>query len=108
MRWHKERKMAFLKIKDDKELKDLEKFGFVPYSDCGNNGNEYGYKIKLGNITYSIAERRENWLWRGGFVPLRVIDTYANDYEVSQTARDLEIIYDLTVAGYVEKVEEGE
>lgn len=103
-----------LKIKDNVDLKELEKFGFEKFKRkhhndfFAENGIEIGYKLVLSNITYKVAESR-----KGVFVedidinvPLRVIDTYPNEYDECQRAGDLDIIFDLIQAGLVEKVGE--
>lgn len=78
-----------LKIKDDVDLKELEKFGFVQYS-IGHQ-IKYELKKKIGNhIIYNI-KIDENKIIR--FNQLSVNNELPN------------VFYDLIKAGLVEKVE---
>lgn len=109
-----------LKIKDDVDLKELEKFGFKPkYSEDTGELNEYfyvntketscsyflGINIKKEKITkkarirftfkrdkYGLPKVKEKKVW--------VIDNYKYTYT------DYNILYDLIQAGLVEKIEE--
>ncbi len=82
-----------LKIKDDVDLKELEKFGFKFYEDCG----KYLYNIVLrngnGGITLTIQSwNRKIYLWSN-----------TND---NRNEEIIKILYDLIKANLVEKVEE--
>ena len=81
-----------LKIKDDVNLKELEKFGFIKYRNI-DDGEEYWCIADL----FIGKDRRI--LQDDGINPCKSID-----YKLSK--REVEIIYDLTKAGLVEKVEE--
>lgn len=98
-----------LKIKDNVDLKELEKFGFeIGREDTlYNNGTEYYYRKDLADgCYYKIPIKRENWQWKGGFVPIRCIDMDESDYELFPRAEDFDILFDLIQAGLVEKVVE--
>ena len=98
-----------LKIKDDVDLKKLEKFGFKPkYSeDTGEiyeyyriNGDKKGTTIKYNdnfNKKYKYRNFWEVFIWNREFT---------NHGYVELTDYDYEILYDLIKAGLVEKVEE--
>ena len=94
-----------LKIKDDVDLKELEKFGFKPkYNE--NTGEICAYQKKcekdVGGLLITITEtislirifrafRMKNVEWR--------INQYNNYF-------DIDTLYDLIQAGLVEKVED--
>lgn len=96
-----------LKIKDNIDLKELEKFGFkIEKRETDyNRGTEWYYCKDLGDISYRIPIKRENWQWKCGFIPIRCIDIYTNDYDIFPEADDFDTIYDLIQEGLVEKVE---
>ena len=80
-----------LKIKDDVDLKKLEKFGFKFNEDSG----KYLYNIKLkdgnGGITLTIQSwNRKIYLW-----------TNTND---NKNEEIIELLYDLIRANLVEKI----
>ena len=79
-----------LKIKDDVDLKELEKYGFEYFiNGCGT----YGYSLKTSYGFYTIVEKdKENFckIWE------RRIPSGIN----------LDLLYDLIKDGIVEKVEE--
>lgn len=80
-----------LKIKDDVDLKKLEKYGFEYFiNGCGT----YGYSLKTNYGYYTIVEKDEEHL--GIKVWERRIPTGINQ----------ELLYDLIKDGLVEKVEE--
>ncbi len=81
-----------LKIKDDVDLKELEKFGFMKYLNIGD-GEKYWCIADL----FIGKDRRI--LQDDGINFCKSID-----YKLSE--REVEIIYELTKAGLVEKVEE--
>ena len=83
-----------LKIKDNVDLKELEKFGFV----------------KMKNHSYELPRFSDNLVgltcskWSNGEWLLSLANARdANFYKISQR---LDTIYDLIQAGLVEKVEE--
>ena len=81
-----------LKIKDDVDLRELEKFGFIEYRNI-DDGENYWCIADL----FTGKDRRI--LQDDGINPCKSID-----YKLSE--KEAEIIYDLTKAGLVEKVEE--
>ena len=78
-----------LKIKDNIDLKELEKFGFVEYEKWyGFNRSRYDISLNV-NKTY------------------RQIEIYSGEFSDLEDGRKVEpMLYDLIQAGYVEKVEE--
>ena len=76
-----------LKIKDNVDLKELEKFGFKPYNLAGKTHYEIEYKngnnIKVSSYTRFI---------------------HFNIYSVNNCIEN--VIYDLIQAGLVEKVDD--
>lgn len=76
-----------LKIKDDVDLKELEKFGFNYYSDT--ESNYYGCCEKSDGFTEVFINNA------------RVISVYAI---TKKSIFDLDVLYDLIQAGLVEKV----
>lgn len=78
-----------LKIKDDVDLKELEKFGF----EFNENNGKYGYVERdCDGFTYININ---SWNRKILFEQEKEYDHIC-----------LKILYDLIVAGYVEKVEE--
>ena len=77
-----------LKIKNNVDLKELEKFGFR-----SDNDREYQLTIEKNNITTIVVVDYE-----------RAMYIQSNGYVV----QDLDILYDLIIANLVEKVEEEE
>ena len=91
-----------LKIKDNVNLKELEKFGFVLKKDDSIlNYNVYEKRVSIGtidvypDITYKLDYERG----------LFFHTTYASYYYPSNN-EGLETIFDLIQAGLVEKIEE--
>ena len=76
-----------LRIKKEIDIKELEKFGFK------YNKNKYGYEKSAGDniICCDIYDRYKLYF------------VNKTDYKIIQ---DLDTLYDLITAGYVEKVEE--
>ena len=84
-----------LKIKDNVDLKELEKYGFKMYED---------YYDEKGNLKYYFAGQNlylfENENEQGNF--LRTF----TDLECGFSMIDVDILYDLIKADLVEKVED--
>lgn len=74
-----------LKIKDDVDLKKLEKFGF---------------ELKEDSYEYNTCEEEDRF---SGFT-IDIDDKIINNYS-SASRKNLDVIYDLIQAGLVEKVE---
>ena len=85
-----------LKIKDNVELKELEKFGFKYVEDKSSKGDfSYCEKLIGGNIILGVSE------------PSRVIYSNITITETTYIFSDgLDVIFDLIQAGLVEKVKE--
>ena len=85
-----------LKIKDNVDLKELEKFGFTFFENgCGTTG--YAYDTTKGSITIIEKDREFN----NEYIDERKIP-------VSQALMcNLELFYDLIKAGFVEKVDDN-
>ena len=108
-----------LKIKNNVDLKELEKFGFEYY--CENHENnsvekysnghkfytEQGYRFDDGTNTIDVMEERKNGNW---IFPNkeRELYIYESDYEMGISENMIDIIFDLIQAGLVEKVDKGE
>jgi hypothetical protein len=104
-----------LKIKDNVNLKELEKFGFIKeikkektHKYKYRNGEEdyyteILYKYDNGINTIEILERRKNSDWRH-INQEREIYVYESDYEMGISKDMISIIYDLIQAKLVEKV----
>lgn len=106
-----------LKIKDNVDLKELEKFGFEYYWEIKQNNTsekycngykvftEKGYRIGLDGNAIEVVEERKNANW---FFPNeeREIYVFETDYDMGVSNEMLNIIYDLISAGLVEKVGE--
>ena len=115
--------MAKLRIKADKELSELEKFGFEKYkeekptwrSSYGKNSKEYkgehyteiGYQWTNGTNDIIVVEERINNDWRFSNDP-RDIQVDESYYEMGVSMDAYCVVYDLIQADLVEKVEEGE
>lgn len=84
--------MLKLKLKDNVDLKELEKFGFIKYLNI-DDGEQYYCICNL------FIGKSRIILQDDGINPCKSID-----YELSE--REVEILYDLIQAGLVEKVEE--
>ena len=92
-----------LKIKDNVDLKELEKFGFKPKYD-ENTGRIYAYQKKceknVGGLLITITETTSLIRIYRAFIKKNIewrINKY-NDYF------DIDTLYDLIQAGLVEKV----
>ena len=85
-----------LKIKDNIELKELEKFGFKYIEDKSYKGDfSYCEKLIGGNVILGVSE------------PSRVIYSNIAITETTYISSDgLDVIFDLIQAGLVEKVKE--
>ena len=101
-----------LKVKDNVDLKELEKFGFKyvqelmhPQDTENRQYFETRYVIDFGNTTCEIVESRTLSVWH---FPnkIREIYFYPNDYELFMGKDELNLIYDLIQAGLIEKVVE--
>lgn len=105
-----------LKIKDDVDLKELEKFGFKKivkkektHKYTWENGEEdyyteVIYRLDNGENTIDILEKRENSDWKH-LNKEKEIDIYESDWEMGVSRNMPDILYDLIQAGLVEKVE---
>ena len=85
-----------LKIKDNIELKELEKFGFMYIEDKSSNGDfSYCEKLLGSNSILGVS------------APGRVIYSNITITETTYIFSDgLDVIFDLIQAGLVEKVKE--
>ena len=103
-----------LKIKDNIDLKELEKFGFKKYYEIRENSNkgktlnlatyrEWGYKYDDTENTIEIVEKRENSYWVHQNIE-RQIYVYESDWDVGVSMPAIEVIFDLIQAGLIEKV----
>lgn len=83
-----------LKIKDEVDLKELEKFGF--------KNKEPGFKnCYIKNIDYTDYEYNKIYIMKSN--RLIRLGHYQDEYGATDTL-NLDIIYDLIQAGLVEKV----
>ena len=110
-----------LKIKDEIDLKELEKFGFKKYvrssptwrsswskekeKYIGETYTEIGYELDNGTNIVCVTEQWINNDWRQPNEE-REIYVFESDYEMGVSKKMLETIYDLIQAGLVEKVED--
>ena len=106
-----------LKIKDDIDLKELEKFGFEKitrkektHNYLWKNGKEAYYTEELyfisnGINSIEILESRTNSDWTHPN-SIREIYIFKDDYDMGISKRILETLYDLIKADLVEKVGE--
>lgn len=108
-----------LKIKDNVDLKELEKFGFKKYDIeqstwrslhskdkykfIGEKYREVGYKLDDGCNEITIAESRVNCDWNISYEP-REIYVCESDYEMGVSMQAYDVIFDLIKADIVEKV----
>ena len=106
-----------LKIKDNVDLKELEKFGFEYYIDIRRNNDEpqyykgiknyieKGYRLDDGENTIEIIEERKdaNWVFLN---KEREVYVYESDYDMGVSEKMLDVLFDLIQAGLVEKVVE--
>ena len=103
-----------LKIKDNIDLKELEKFGFKKYYEIRENSpkgkkeynlstyKEWGYMYNDTINTIEIVEKRENSHWVHRNIE-REIYVYESDWEMGVSMPAIEVIFDLIQAGLVEK-----
>lgn len=103
-----------LKIKDDVDLKELEKFGFIKEIkkekthkyECENAEEDYYteilYRYDNGINTIDILEKRQNSDWIHANKE-REVYIYESDYECGVSKDIIEKLYDLIQAGLVEK-----
>lgn len=102
-----------LKIKDNVDLKELEKFGFkqiIKYE--RRNGDKAYYPEKSYILDdrcniIEILEERVNSDWKHQN-NAREIYVYESDYEMGVSMNQLDVIYDLIKAGLVEKSDGNE
>lgn len=92
-----------LKIKDEVDLKELEKFGFKPKYNEDNGSivawERYRYKKRYEDIRITKHEKVRTFrIFR---TPTKKIEWRINPYD---TYFDIDLIYDLIKAGLVEKV----
>lgn len=91
-----------LKIKDSVNLKELEKFGFK------ENENGLYYEKKFSAVCYDGEEEHEILIYKSK--RNIVLEIMNNDYTYHSFDEELgrieDTLYDLTTAGYVEKLEE--
>lgn len=81
-----------LKIKDNVDLKELEKFGFIKYLSIDDGEDYYcNYKLFIGKDRRILQDDGVN-------------NFKEHEYQLSEL--EAEIIFDLHEAGLVEKVEE--
>lgn len=103
-----------LKIKDNIDLKELEKFGFEKYDEIRSNSpkgirlnlqtyKEQGYRYNDGTNIIEVVEKRENSYWIH-YNKERQIYIYESDYEMSVSIYAYDKLFDLIQAGLVEKV----
>lgn len=104
-----------LKIKDNIDLKELEKYEFKKmikkdktHKYQWKNGKEeyyteIVYSLDNGVNTIDIVEKRENSDWKHTNKE-REIYIYESDYDMGVSKGILDILYDLIQAGLVEKV----
>jgi len=104
-----------LKIKENVDLKELEKFGFkkevekhATYKyECKNGEEDYFtetlYRYDDGINTIEIVEKRENSDWKH-LNQERELYVFESDYDCGVSESMLSVLYDLIQAGLVEKL----
>lgn len=104
-----------LKIKDDVDLKELEKFGFEYKEEIEKTHDylygshkrsyyiekKYIYDDKITTIEILSERKNSDWLHCN---EIRQIWFYESDYDVKISESSLDKLYDLIQAGLVEKV----
>lgn len=107
-----------LKIRDEIDLKELEKFSFKRnyrkqenIYDAKEKGlpefyNEVYYTYNDGTNEICIVESRQDGAGWINLPKIRQIDVYEIDYEVGVSMGCYDVIFDLIRAGYVDKVGE--
>ena len=86
-----------LKIKDDVNLRELEKFGFTY-----NGGSECYVDNRKDSFISIYTEDREIVIDINDNLPVSIYDTFAEDKEKAKNK-----LFDLIQAGLVEKVKEN-
>lgn len=115
--------MAKLRIKAEKDLSELERFGFEKYKKeeptwrslwakdkekyIDEKYIEIGYIIDNGRNEITVVESRKNNDWNFANQP-REIWVDECDYEMGVSMWAYGVVFDLIQADLVEKVEEGE
>ena len=100
--------MAKLRIKADKELTELERFGFY----INKSKTAYWYDLKNEIHFYEDMEWEANF-WLAVYVKDREL-RFVNDFKCDKGVnlifdiKSLSVIWDLIKSDLVEKVEEGE
>lgn len=100
-----------LKIRDEVDLKELEKFGLEPRYDCNPyTGKTYircivseKYSRKYGNL--SLVPKKKGLHILSGFISNNNEKTAFYRFS-DDTYVDIDLLYDLIQAGLVEKVED--
>lgn len=100
-----------LKIKDNVDLKELEKFGFVPINDVcyeyiinesvDESGNENEISILVYRRDFGKAKAKELYFYV--YVTLKYDEIWQEDACTDELYK-LDVIFDLIQAGLVEKV----
>lgn len=105
-----------LRIKEDVNLKELEKFGFKYREEMGETHDylygshkrsfytEKKYIYDDGFTTIEILSERKNSDWNH-CNEIRQIWFYESDYDMQISNASLDLLYDLIQAGLVEKCE---
>lgn len=84
-----------LKIKEDVDLKKLEKFGFQPITMYGVDGYAYDFRsYKVNNFSYMLIHCASREI---------IFDNISNEKDMK---KGCELLYDLIKADMVEKVGE--
>lgn len=83
-------KAKYLKIIDSVDLKELEKFGFVYQPEQKNQWEHYAYVAKTEDEVY----------------PTLRCFVYCDDRRIGTNTNKIDVLFDLIMAGLVEKVEE--
>ena len=91
-----------LKIKDNVDLKELEKFGFELKQHDGYLNRHSVYEKRFGVGDIHIYPNKE---YRKDYERKMFFHTYYQSYYYDSNNEALETLYDLIKAGLVEKVE---
>ena len=99
-----------LKIKDDVDLKELEKLGFIPeiinYPQCDINNETVAYYKTLHKKEESEAIIEVHSVSKQITINTDLYVVYSNSKFNDVMIMNLDILYDLIKEGYIEKVEE--
>ena len=99
-----------LKIKDDVDLKELEKLGFIPeiinYPQYDINNETIAYYKTLHKKEESEAIIEVQSVSKQITINADLYVVYSNSKFNDVMIMNLDILYDLIQAGYIEKVEE--